>query len=81
MLSSDSDESTIEFVNERAGVRLRPQRTHGQEEPLNLCYNLRQNRRQTSVTEHLLWIIEHHEQISQTLLINTVVRMLHEHCG
>ena len=46
MLSSDSDESTIEFVNERAGVRLRPQRTHGQEEPLNLRYNLRQNRRQ-----------------------------------
>ena len=43
MLSSDSDESTIEFVNERAGVRLRPQRTHAQEEPLNLRYNLRQN--------------------------------------
>ena len=46
MLSSHSDESTIESVNERAGVRLRPQRTRGQEEPLNLRYNLRQNRRQ-----------------------------------
>ena len=39
MLSSDSDESTIEFVNERAGVRLGAQKTHGQEEPLNLRYN------------------------------------------
>ena len=36
LLSSDSDESPIEFFNERAGVRLGPQRTHGQEEPLNL---------------------------------------------
>ena len=43
MLSSDSDESMIEFVNERAGVCLGPQRTHGQEEPLNLRYNLRRN--------------------------------------
>ena len=47
MLSSDSDESPIEFVNERAGVRLGPQRTHGQEEPLNFRYNLRRNQRQT----------------------------------
>ena len=39
MLNSDSDESTIEFVNERAGVRLGAQKTHGQEEPLNLRYN------------------------------------------
>ncbi|CAB3986622.1 Transposon Ty3-G Gag-Pol poly [Paramuricea clavata] len=46
MLSSDSDESTIELINERAGVRLAPRGIDDQAEPLNLCYNLRQNRRQ-----------------------------------
>ena len=47
MLSSDSDESTIEFVNERAGERLRPQRIHDHSWTLNLRCNLsRRNRRQ-----------------------------------
>ncbi len=45
-LSSDSDEPTVELINQRAGVRLRPHRINDQEEPLNLRYNLRQNRRQ-----------------------------------
>ncbi|CAB4016099.1 Hypothetical predicted protein [Paramuricea clavata] len=46
MLSSDSDESTIELINERAGVRLAPHGIDDQAEPLNLHYNLRQNQRQ-----------------------------------
>ena len=46
LLSSDSDEPTVELINERAGIRLRPHRINDQEEPLNLRYNLRQNRRQ-----------------------------------
>ena len=46
ILSSDSDEPVMELINDRAGVQARPQRVNDPEEPLNLRYNLRQNRRQ-----------------------------------
>ena len=46
ILSSDSEEPTIELIDEQVGVRAVPDRVNDQREPLNVRYNLRRNRRQ-----------------------------------